>query len=123
MSADSRSFCAGYLHPGDDGRQPLLTLFPIIGTKVRVLPLPGLPGGFRFIASSPDGKAIYGQDTGAPGPSDAIIKIEFRPTRQSIVRGSVGLGAVWYLTPSQQSDRIFVSGWSNKRGIGEEDAR
>jgi len=117
IRAAAPSFCAAYIHPGDDG--PLLTLFPMVGPKVTV-PLPaGLPRDFRLMATSLDGKAIYGQASDQVGPSDAIIKIDFKPTRHSLVQGSVGLGTIWYLSISQQSDRIFASGWSKRQGMAE----
>ena len=117
VKADSPPHCAAYIHAGDDG--PLLTLFPMAGSKVTI-PLPAdLRRDFRLIATSPDGKAIYGQKNDPLGPTNAIIKIEFKPTRCSVVQGSVGLGPIWFLSISQQPDRIFASGWSKRRGIGE----
>src|SRR6266404_4349259 len=117
IRAAAPSFCAAYIHPVDDG--PLLTLFPMVGPKVTV-PLPaGLPRDFRLMATSLDGKAIYGQASDQVGPSDAIIKIDFKPTRHSLVQGSVGLGTIWYLSISQQSDRICASGWSKRQGMAE----
>jgi hypothetical protein len=110
--ADSPSFCAAYVREGDDG--PDLTLFPVAGQKVTV-PLLGI--GFRFIAYSPDGTAIYGQKTDRrSGPSDAVIKVEFKPTRFNVVRGSEGLGTIWRLSLSKDSARRFASGWFKRDG-------
>lgn len=48
--------------------------------------------------------------------SDGIRKIEFNPARQSVIPGSVGLGAIWHLTVSRPSGTILVSGISEKGG-------
>ena len=120
VKTDSSSFCAAYFQPtyGRDSR-PLLILFPTVGPAADVALPVGLPTDFRVIAFSSDGKAVYGQRTDPLDPSEGITKIEFKPTRQSIVPGSVGLGTIWYLTESRQSGKIFVTGWSKHRGTGE----
>ena len=111
------SFCAAYIHPGDHG--PALSLFPTERPEV-LIPLPaGLPVDLRVNAFSPDGTAVYVQN--ASRWSDGISRIEFKPARQSVIRGSVGLGAIWHLTVSQPSGRIFVSGFAQggrKAGCG-----
>jgi len=111
--AGSPSFCAAYLHPSEDG--PLLTLFPMDGKQVTVS-LPGsLPKNLRVNSFGPEGEAIYVQN--ASRFEEGIRKIEFGPPRQSVLSGSVALGAIWHLTVSQPPGRIFVSG-QGKGGCG-----
>lgn len=108
LDSDSLSFNAAYIHPGDDGRSQL-TLFPTMGPGITVPLPPGLSSSLTVNAFSPDGDAIYLQDS-APGGLDGIRKIEFKPTRQSMVRGTAGIGTIWHLTVSQPSGSMFVSG-------------
>jgi WD40 repeat protein len=108
VRAASPSFCAAYIHPGDHG--PALTLFPMEGPEVSISLPAGLSRNLRVNAFSPEGKAVYVQN--ASRSSDGIRKIEFKPERQSIIPGSVGLGPIWHLTVAQPSGRIFVSGIS-----------
>jgi hypothetical protein len=101
LSAD---FSAAYVHPGDHG--PELTLLPMVGPESTV-PLPqGLSGSLTVNAFSTDGKAIYVQDPAM----DGIRKIEIKPTRQSIVRGTAGVGAIWHFNVSQPSGSVVASG-------------
>src|SRR5216684_3384052 len=112
VRAASPSFCAAYIHPEHDG--PLLILFPMEGPQVTI-PLPaGLPRVLRVNAFTADGKAIYVQS--ASRSSDGLRKIGFKPESQGVVPGSVGLGAIWHLTVSQPSGRIFVSGQGRDKG-------
>jgi hypothetical protein len=100
-----------YIHPGNSGE--LLTLFPADGPQVTI-PLPsGLPGSLTLNAFGPDGKSVYVQK--ADGSFEGIIKIEFKPPRQSLVPGSAGLGTIWHLTVSQPGGRIFLSGIDRNR--------
>jgi WD40 repeat protein len=105
LSPASRTFNAAWIHAGDHGLQ--LTLFPTTG-PVATIPLPeGLLGSLTIGALSPDGNAIY-------VPSmDGVTKIELKPPRQSIVRGTAGIGTIWHLTASQRSGTMFVSGIVN----------
>ena len=106
VAADSPRWCAAYIHPGTNGA--LLTLFPADGPQV-TLPLPsGLPAGLALNAFGPDGKAVYVQK--ADLSFQGIIKIEFKPARQSVVPGSPGLGTIWHLTIAQPGGQIFLSG-------------
>jgi hypothetical protein len=109
----SLSFWAANLHESEDG--PLLTLFPMDGKQI-VVPLPAmLPKNLRVNSFGPEGKTIYVQN--ASRFQEGIRKIEFGPLRQSILPGSVGFGAIWHLTVSQPSGRIFISG-QGKVGCG-----
>jgi hypothetical protein len=103
-------FSAVYFHPGP----ATISLFPLVGPESKIA-LPGRSASFRVLGFSPDGKAAYGVNVEPPNPSDGITKIEFRPTRQSRVPGSVGFGGISYLTASQSSSRIFVTGWIGSR--------
>lgn len=117
VKADSTPFCAAYFHPVGGPEGTLLTLFPMAGRETDVT----LPAGLttsRLIAFGPDGKAMYVQENHPLDLTVGINKIEFKPARRSVVRGSVGLGTIWFLTVSQPSGRIFVSGVSG-RGNGE----
>jgi WD40 repeat protein len=92
---------------------PQLILFPTAGPQVTV-PLPaGLPADLRLIEFSPDGTAIYVQSLGG---WDRITKIEFRPARQRIIRGSVGVGTILSLVVLHKPERILVSGVAKSRG-------
>jgi hypothetical protein len=105
-------FYAAEIHPGDNG--PLLTVFPIAGPKLTV-PLPaGFPRTVTVNSFSPDGKAVYFQK--ADLSPNGIIKADFKPPRQELVPGTVGLGTIWNLTISQPSGRIFASGVSETKG-------
>jgi hypothetical protein len=74
-----------------------------------MLPLPsGLPASLTLNAFGPDGKAVYVQR--ADFSFEGIIKIEFKPARQSLVPGSAGLGTIWHLTISRPGGQIFLSG-------------
>jgi hypothetical protein len=119
-SAASSSFYAAKFEGGQGPHSPpLLTLFPMEGPEEAASLPDGLPTNFRLIAFSPDGKSVYGQKNDPSDPSNVIIKIEFMPARQSAVQGSAGFGPIWFLTPSPQLGKIFVSGWSKRRGKGE----
>lgn len=110
--ASSRSFCPAYLDLRSD--TPLLTLFPLVGPEVKVHLPAGLPtSNLQFIEFSPDGKSIYVQ---GHRTWDGITKIEFNPARQSIVRGSAGIGTTGSLVVLHQPERILVSGIANRRG-------
>lgn len=99
LFADSITFTAAYIHPGDHGH--VLTLFPIAGKETTLPAPPGLLNNGRAVFG-PDGRTIY-----ALG-SEGIVRIDLRPARQSIVHGTSGFTAIWHFTISQ--DRIFVSG-------------
>lgn len=111
--AESPYFSSAYIHPGDNG--PLLTLFPADGPQV-MIPLPGgLPRSLTLNAFGPDGKTIYVQKADYFS-SEGIIKIDFKPPRQSVVPGSAGLGTIWHLTVSRPGGQIFLSGFDKNRG-------
>jgi dipeptidyl aminopeptidase/acylaminoacyl peptidase len=98
------SECAAYL---EGWNRASLVLFPVEGSELSIALPPGLPSSFFLIASSPDGKAIYGYESGV---FLGITKIEFKPLRQSIVPGSSGIGRFSSLTLSPTGDKMFVSG-------------
>jgi hypothetical protein len=104
LRAESSRYCAAYFGVGDPSH---ITLFPMTGPEVTVPLPPGLPATFQVVAFSPDGTAIYGQKS-SPGPSDGLIKIEFRPARSTELRRSFELGRVWFVTPLQPAGKIFV---------------
>jgi hypothetical protein len=105
------SFSAAYIHPGSDGH-PELTVFPNVGREITI-PLPqGLSSSITVNAFSPEGDAIYVQDS-TLGGLDGIRKVEFKPARQSIVNGTAGLGSIWHLTVLRPSGSIFISGIAN----------
>ena len=117
------TYAAADIHPGRVGAGGgpnlsfVVTLCPFDGPSVTI-PLPeGLPRSFNLIAFSSDGRAIYLQKGGLLGPSDGIIKVEFKPTRFVTVPGSLGLGQVLYLTDPPQSTKLFVSG-ATRSGYG-----
>ena len=94
-----------------------LRLFPESGDEVAVA-LPDAVKRFMSISFSPDGKALYGYPVQLPvGPPSEITKIEIKPSTQSVVPGSKGLG-ITILTLSS-SRKIFVSGWALHNGVPE----
>jgi len=109
VRADSQSYCAAYIHPGDAG--PLLTLFPTDGPVATIPLAPGLPRSLRVIGFGPAGTAIYVQNAD-PSKEEGIKKIQFKPLRKDVVHGSNGLGAIWHLTETP-TGRILVSGMFN----------
>ncbi len=112
-SAASPSFCTAWFH---EAQGHVLTLFPVDGPEVAVSLPDELRKDFRLIAFSPDGRSVYGQSNSGLSAS-GITKIEFKPPRQSIVRGSVGFGTIWSFTASQKSAKIFVSGIFRSGGV------
>jgi hypothetical protein len=107
----SESWCAAYFEHIPT-KAPQLLLFPMVGPEMKIELPAGLSNEFRPILFAPDGKVIYGQTTVGSG----IVKIEFKPARQSIVRGSTGLGEIWNIAMSQGSGRLLVSSWSKTKG-------
>jgi len=106
IRADSSSFSPAYWQQSSAE----LRLFTLDGQDLAAA-LPREARGLNVVWFSPDGKAIYGQ---AFHRSTGITKIERKPTRQSIVRGSEGLEAM-HLTVSPSADKIFVTGWAVKQ--------
>lgn len=109
-ASDPSRFEAAYFHPVDAGS--VITLFPIKSGKPVDIALPAdLPRLINLISFAPDGKSAYLQIPSAQALklSDALVKIEFGPTRQNWVPGSGGLSDISSLTISPQSDVIFVS--------------
>ncbi len=112
--AASPAYGAAYFQWEDGPDSAGLVLLPMVGPEAKVALPAGLPADFSILASSPDGKAIYGHSpaNGLAPQFDkwpGIIKIEFNPARQSIVPGSIGLSGISSLTLSQSDSRIFVS--------------
>jgi hypothetical protein len=101
----SSPYVAADLHPGESGF--VLTLYPLVGPQMTI-PVPDLPKTFNVIGYSSDGGAIYIQTKDSHGLPDGITRVELGPMRLVTVRGSLGLGDVWYLTDSQP--KIFGSG-------------
>jgi Tol biopolymer transport system component len=111
IRANSPSFYAAYWQQGS----PQLRLFTPDG-KETAASLPARAKLFQVVWFSPDGKAIYGKALQSPrGQSSGITKIEFKPTREGIVRGSEGL-EVWHLSVSPSSGKIFIAGWTTNQG-------
>ena len=98
-------FVATYFHP-IGGDESLLTLFSLAPMKAVDVSLPNGMSSCFLISFGPDSKSMYlGDPTFG---TDGVTKVEFRPTRKSMVPGSAGLN-VAFLTVSQ-SGRVFVSG-------------
>lgn len=111
---------AAYYHPSGGG-QSILTLFPLTSGKETDVTLPTGLATFNLISFGPDGRSAYLQ---VPSAFGALVKIEFRPMRQSPVPGSAGLGDIFALTVSPQTGRIFVwasGGWDHPCGAYEID--
>ena len=87
-------------------------MFPLVGERPLSFSLPAdLPSVVNLIAFGPDGRSAYLQVPSAAvlGQRDALIKLQFGPTRESLVPGSTGLGDIGSITVSPQSGDIFVS--------------
>ncbi len=87
-----------------DFRSGELLVFPASGPLITIDAPQGLTPSFLPVGSS-DGMTIYGQDP----PARGLIKIEFRPSRQSIVPGSAALDRIFNVTLSQSPGKLFVS--------------
>ncbi len=94
-------------------KPPKLILFPITGPELVVALPGGLTNDFHPTTFSADGKAIYGQVLQS---CDGITKIEFKPARQTLVPGSLGIGTIGSLVEFRPSGKIFVSGFAKTRG-------
>jgi len=107
------SYCAAYFEHIPT-KSPKLFLFPIVSRALPLLAtLPnGLASDFRLIEFSSDGQAIYGQTLHS---WDGITKIEFKPARHGVLRGSVGIGTISSLVALQPSGRVRVSGVARVR--------
>jgi hypothetical protein len=79
-------------------------VFPAAGPLITLNTPKGLTPSFFPVGSS-DGTAIYGQDQ----PSQGLTKIEFHPSRKSIVPGSEGLDRIFNVTLSRPPGKLFVS--------------
>jgi hypothetical protein len=103
--SETSHFVAAYFHP-IGGDESLLTLFPLAPAKAVDVSLPHGISSCYLISFGPDSKSMYLGDPTING-TDGVIKVEFGPTRKSIVPGSAGL-SVAFLTVAQ-SGRVFVS--------------
>lgn len=94
----------------------VITLFPLGPGKATEVALPPSLTNINLISFAPDGRSGYFQVPAGwvLNLSDALIKVEFSPVRQSPVPGSGGLGDIYSLTVSPQSGRILVSASGGK---------
>ena len=109
-TADPSQFEAAYYDPG------VVTVFPRVGRSALDVALPKpLASVINLISFGPDGRSAYLQIPSASvlNHSDALVKIEFGPTRQSLVPGSAGLGDISSITVSP-SGKIFVAASGGK---------
>jgi WD40 repeat protein len=109
-TADPSQFEAAYYGPG------VVTVFPRVGRSALDVALPKpLASVINLISFGPDGRSAYLQIPSASvlNHSDALVKIEFGPTRQSLVPGSAGLGDISSITVSP-SGKIFVAASGGK---------
>jgi len=102
---ETSHFVAAYFHP-IGGEESLLTLFPFAPATAVDVSLPHGISSCYLISFGPDSKSMHLGDPTIDG-TDGVIKVDFGPTRKSIVPGSAGL-SVAFLTVSH-SGRIFVS--------------
>jgi hypothetical protein len=110
--ADSSAFCPAFWQQG----RSELKLFPFDGNEA-ALPLASEAKLFRAIWFSPNGRSVYGQALQAPGGRPTgLIKVDFSPTRESVVPGSETLSSIRYLTVSLPTGKVFVAGWIEKEG-------
>jgi WD40 repeat protein len=91
--------------------QQRLRLFPFGTSTEKSIPLPFPIGNFAFAS---DGRTLYAQaGLGAPistPPRTGVLKVEFNPTRVSLVMGSNGLYPSFGLAVSAHQDKILISG-------------
>jgi dipeptidyl aminopeptidase/acylaminoacyl peptidase len=91
---------------------PKLILFLGAGAATAV-PLPlDLPEQFRLIEYSSDGRALYGQEIDS---WNGITKVEFTPSRRSLIAGSEGFGTVSSIVSLNQG-RLLISGLFKSHG-------
>jgi len=101
------SYTAATLNIFGAGDQAWLALFPATGQEMKVPLRPGLEGGFFFLGSNSDATVLYG---GIPDRDYAGLKeLQFKPVRERVVPGSVGLGNILNLTVSREPGKFFVS--------------
>jgi hypothetical protein len=97
-----------YFDLGSHSESPRVIVFPINGTRVELLSTHSPAQG--FISFRRDGNGLFVQPLDL-GSSTGITEVQFHPPKVDLVRGSSGLGPVWYLTDqTRTSGRIFVSG-------------
>ena len=94
-----------------------LNVFPLVGKELRVPLRPRLVGGFYSLATSPNGRAIYGLSSGEG--YEGLKKLEFNPVRLSTVPASAGLVQITSLTASPVSGKLFVSATTRVSGKAE----
>jgi hypothetical protein len=97
---------AAYFHPSGGADKSVLTLFPDGPAQAVDVSLPLGLLSYHLGSFGPDSKSLY---FGGPSilATDGVTKIEFGPTRRSVVPGSTGL-SIAFLTISQYG-KIFLS--------------
>jgi hypothetical protein len=104
-------YSAAYLSTGNAfANDQKLVVFPSEG-EAFAIPLPMEVGYFAFTL---DGSTLYGSLHNRRAPTDpgapSLCKIQFNPTRASLVPGSARLTAIHGVALSQRQDRIVVAG-------------
>jgi hypothetical protein len=90
--------------------QQRLALFPLTSAGNSSVPMP-FPIGLFVIGSN--GKALYAQrGLESPGtvPAAGVFKIEFNPTRASLIPRSTAFRSIFSFAVSPRQDRIVISG-------------
>jgi hypothetical protein len=100
---------ANYL-PADDSDSDALRVFPSEGQPLTI-PLPVCLGRTAF---GPDGRSVYGANATRPQPhvtrtTTGLSKVEFNPTRASIVPGTSTF-VIKSFAVSVRQDKIIISG-------------
>jgi hypothetical protein len=116
-------FYPAYFQPSNP---PHLWVFPPDGPKAPVALPDGLPRDLRGVEFSDDGEALYLQTINSLDRAAGIYKVQFRPPRQGLVPGSVGVGELWCLAVSRATGVITLSGMSwalNRSGVFRIDPR
>jgi hypothetical protein len=122
-AGDAFPFYPAYFEPSSP---PRLWAFPPDGPKAQVALPEGLPRNLRGVAFGDDGAALYLQTMNFLDRSAGIYKVQFRPSRQDLVPGSIGVGELWCLTASRGTGVLTLSGmsWSlNRSGVFQIDPR
>jgi hypothetical protein len=100
-------FCPAYYETNHPSR---LRLFPLDGPELSVALPEGLPMNAGGITFSADGEALYAQGAGYAQEA-GIFKVEFRPAREGVIPGSVGMGDAWCVAVSPLSGKIIVASY------------
>jgi|SRR5579871_3825166 len=86
-----------------------LEVYPLDAKAFR-LPLPFPVDHLEGIVYSPDGRVLYSEDRESPLRPLKLFKVEFNPTRASLIPGSERLLAIYTFAVSARQDKLIIVG-------------